>query len=143
MAMDIYPDYIDAAHEMYDRYKVDADVRAVDTLEYSDPTTGRNIVLEVYWRMSVNASGPTEVWSVILPRQGNEQVAFKETDESSATAEIAGIELGNDSKTKWNIYFQARNGIIVSAKTRKDLFDAVADCRECLAHIIGLIPQAA
>ena len=138
--MNIFPDYIDAAREMYDKFGVEADLRAVETFDYRDPLTLRSTVLKVFWKIKVTSSGSNEVWSVLLPKSNVRQ--YDECD-IDGVDELRGAEFDSGSFTKWNIDFQAQSGIIISAKTKRDLFDAIADCRECIMEMEELVSFAA
>ena len=140
MAVSIHPDYIDAAHDMYKKYRVVSGICAVDTLDYNDPITGNNIYLDIFWRMKDTPSGPAEVWSVVLPRSNAEPDDFINIDEIIESDVVGDNEIGNDLNTKWNIYFQAYSGIIINAKTKNDLNDAIVNCRECLEQIVKTNP---
>ncbi|MCP5407318.1 MAG: hypothetical protein H6967_07275 [Chromatiaceae bacterium] len=125
---------------MYSEFGVDADIRAVEKLDYRDPITLRAIALLVYWKITVGSCGATEVWSVMLPKS-----AAQQCDECGAADmnELRSVEFDARSCARWNIDFQSQNGIIVSAKSRNDLLDAIVDCRECIGQMAGGVCCAA
>lgn len=138
--MNIFPEYIDAARKMYSKFGVDADIRAVETLDYRDPITLRAIAVLVYWKIAVGSCGATEVWSVMLPKTTDRQHADYGAAEMN---ELRSVEFDAKSGARWNIDFQSQSGVIVSAKSRNDLFDAIIDCRECIGQMAGVICRAA
>ena len=85
--MDIYRDYIDAAHDMYDKYRVGADTRAVDTLDYSDPISGKTQVLKIYWQLKAGRSGPGRSSSTrrVTTPSGRSESASKNPSRSAPT----------------------------------------------------------
>ena len=138
--MDIFPDYIDAARKMYRKFGVDADIRAVEKLDYRDPITLRAIAVSVYWRIAVGAFGATEVWSVMLPKPTDQLHAEHGVAEMN---ELRSVEFDAKSGARWNIDFQSQSGVIVSAKSRNDLLDAIIDCQECIGQMAAAVYCAA
>lgn len=102
MAVTINPNYIDAAHDMYNKYHVVPGIFAVDTLDYNDPITGTNIFLDVFWRMKDTSSGPAEIWSIVLPRS-----MLNEMISSSSTKLLQMTKLTNSNSV------QTQNGISI------------------------------
>lgn len=144
--MDIYRDYIDAAHDMYDKYRVGADTRAVDTFDYSDPISGKTLVLKIYWQLKAGRSGPAETWSITLPRQEDTTNLSIGFTDNSAISDVADIDLASDCESSWQIYFRTEQGILITAKTKRHLLEAVIDCREYLDRLgpsVAIVSQAA
>lgn len=135
--MTIDPNYIDAAHDMYNKYHVVPGIFAVDTVDYNDPISGTNFFLDVFWRMKDTPSGPAEIWSIVLPRSNVERDDFIIIDEIIENDKVDELKLRTN--TKWNINFQAYSGIIINAKTKNDLHNAIVNCRECLEQLTKTI----
>lgn len=141
--MDIYRDYINAAQDMYDKYRVGADTRAVDALEYSDPISGKILVLKIYWKLKAGRSGPAETWSITLPRQEDTANRSEGVTANSASNDFGDNDQANDDESSWQIFFRAEQGILITAKTKPHLLEAVSDCREYLGQSVGVVQRAA